>query len=117
MSDKYFESHNSNALMNYSFIDYINDKNRPEAAKYSPEIKKKINENLFSNDKIEHNIDRINREAFERQFYINPNTQLMNKQKEFALWLYGNKGNCKDTSQDCTKNISNNYHLRYDRSY
>jgi hypothetical protein len=114
MSDIYYQPKSNNALMNFSFIDYIEDKKRPEAAKHNSDIKKKINENLFSEDKSD---DKINRQFFERQFYINPNTQIMNKQKEFALWLYGNKGNCKDLSEDCDINVSKNYHFRYDKSY
>lgn len=117
MSDNYYQPQSNNALMNFSFIDYIEDKKRPEAAKHNSDIKKKINENLFSKDKLEVSVDKINRDFFERQFYINPNTQIMNKQKEFALWLYGNKGNCKDVSKECGKNVSKNYHLRYDKSY
>ncbi len=116
MGDK-FKPISNNALMNFSLIDYKNNKNRQEASKYNKEIKNEINKNLFTKDNIESLSDKMNRNYFERQFYINPNTQIMNKQKELALWLYGNSGKCRDEPVECTKNISENYYLRYSKHY
>jgi hypothetical protein len=47
--------------------------------------------------------DVFNRKNSERQFYTMPNTTTPNKQKEFALWLYGNPNEtCKEKNMNCT---------------
>ena len=114
---EYFKPISNNALMNFSLIDYTENKNRPEASKYNKEIKKEINKYLFNKDQKKNFNDKMNRNYFERQFYINPNTQIINKQKELGMWLYGNSGKCRDYPEECSKNISNNYHFRYDKHY
>ena len=114
---EYFKPVSNNALMNFSFIDYTENKDRAEASIYNQDIKKEINKYLFDKDKKESITDKTNRNYFERQFYITPNTQIMNKQKKLGMWLYGNSGKCKELPEECTKGISDNYHIRYDKHY
>jgi len=47
--------------------------------------------------------DVFNTQNSERQFYTMPNTTTPNKQKEFAMWLYGNPNEtCKEKNANCT---------------
>ena len=39
----------------------------------------------------------------DRNFYSMPNTEIVNKQQEFAEWCYGGHGKCKETGNDCLK--------------
>ena len=50
----------------------------------------------------------------DRQFYTLPSTGIVNDQKKFALYLYGNDDTCKIDSKQCLKNRNNKYnHSRY----
>ena len=108
----------NNPLMNFSLIDIKENIYRKEASKHNDDIKKEVNKILFKNEDNELSItDKANRSFLERQFYSTPNTQIMSKQKELSLWLYGSAGQCRDIPSQCDKNISNNYGFRYDKHY
>lgn len=117
MSDSFKPSKN-NPFMNYSLIDYTENKDRKKASIYDEKIKKEIKDIIFEDNEKEISItDKANRNFLERQFYSTPNTQIMSDQKGLGIWLYGNTGQCRDIPSQCDKNISNNYGFRYDKHY
>ena len=117
MSD-FFKPSKNNPFMNFSLIDYKENKNRKKASIHDDGIKQEINKILFEKKDKELSItDKANQNFLERQFYTNSNTQIMNDQKGLGMWLYGNVGQCRDIPSQCDKNISNNYAVRYDKHY
>lgn len=90
---------NDNPFMNLSSIDY--GKDVPVACNsYDDEIKNdikiKFNHNLFRD------VDAVwEVENSQRQFYTMPNTNVPNKQIEFANWCYNNGPTCKEDQNMC----------------
>ena len=68
---------------------------RSEACKYNEEIKEEINDNFNTNLYLDLG-DIYQKNNSQRQYYTMPNTSLINKQKEFAEWLYNTPPICKE---------------------
>ena len=60
----------------------------------SKEIKKQIEKN-FNDNIITDPINIYNKDISMRNFYTLPNTGIINDQKGFGKWLYGNGAPCK----------------------
>ena len=67
------------------------------------DVKSNITSKLFQQFPTQ-NLNSYNKHMMERQFFSMPNTDIINKQKEFASWLYGapNKKMCKSNPEVCT---------------
>ena len=97
-----------NPVMNVLMDEYKYNTNRKKAAPiYNDEILEKVNDNVKSHDpKLYRNLgDNLTFANSMRNFYSMPNTTIPNKQKEFALFCYGNMPSCKEgNALQCSKN-------------
>ena len=96
----------NNPFMNYTLSDLINNNNN-KACKYDDvknEIKQAFRKDLFTDSS-----DIWGKYISDRNFYTMPNTDIINKQTEFAEWLYGDNGKCK-INGECLKNRDPKYH-------
>tara|TARA_B100000123_G_scaffold270056_1_gene247318 strand:+ start:2078 stop:2749 length:672 start_codon:yes stop_codon:yes gene_type:complete len=83
-----------NPFMNFLVSD---KREKKEACKShnNPEIKELIEDKF--NKKLYRDINSVyNNENSQREFYTMPNTEVMNKQKELANWLYKTPKTCKE---------------------
>jgi hypothetical protein len=93
-----------NPFMNYTIGDLLDNSDRSEACKYDDikdEMREKFRKNLYSDSS-----DLWGKYISDRNFYTMPNTNIVNNQKEFAEWCYGNQGKydiCKETGKNCLK--------------
>lgn len=106
-----------NPFMNFTVGDLINNPQRTEACKNEDvvdETKKMFRSNnmfLDTNDLWGQNIN-------DRNFYTMPSTQIVNNQKGFGNFVFGDFGKCKSEGKDCLKHRDNRFHRgRYDRQY
>lgn len=69
----------------------------------SDTVENEITSNLFAEFPSK-GLSNTNKEFLERQFFSMPNTDLVNDQKGFASWLYGdpNRKMCKSDPSACT---------------
>ena len=96
-----------NPFMNLTIGDLITNTNTNEACKYDDvkdEMRNKFRKNLFTDSS-----DIWGKYISDRNFYTMPSTEIINKQKEFAEWLYGDGGRCKKYG-DCLKNRDPTFH-------
>ena len=92
----------NNPFMNYTLGELIDNSNESrEACKYD-EIKDEMRQN-FRKDLYTDTSDLWGKYISDRNFYTMPNTDIINKQSEFAEWCYGGHGKCKETGNDCLK--------------
>jgi hypothetical protein len=99
-----------NPFMNFTMGDFIENPERTEACdildkKVNQVAKKHFNFNLYKNS-----FDIFDREINKRPWITMPVTQAVNKQTEFAEWLYGDMGHCKSAGINCLKNRDIRYH-------
>jgi len=97
-----------NPFMNYTLGDLIDNPNRLEACEYDQNkhaIRKAFRMHLFSDLS-----DIWGKFISDRNFYTMPNTNIVNKQTEFAHWCYGKSGECKSTGNNCLKYRDPLYH-------
>jgi hypothetical protein len=88
-----------NPFMNYTI--FTSDKlSACPNEKVKNEIQKSFNESIKTSSDPS---DIWNRHITDRNFYTMPNTHIVNNQKDFALWCYGNTGNCKTYGNKCLK--------------
>lgn len=90
-----------NPFMNYTLGDLINNSDRPPACNYD-DVKDDI-QSQYRKDIYTDSYDLWGKNISDRNFYIMPNTKIVNDQKEFAELCYGNMGECKTTGQKCLK--------------
>ena len=95
----------NNPFMNYTFGD---DVNREKACKYD-DVKDEMR-NEFRKDIIPDPSDLWGINISDRNFFTMPWTQVINDQRSFANWLYGDSGTCKNKGIGCDKNRDNRYH-------
>ena len=87
--------------MNYTVGDLIDNSDRPEACKYDDikdEMRLEFRKKLFTDSS-----DLWGKYISDRNFYTTANTEIINKQKEFAEWCYGGQGECKSLGTNCLK--------------
>ena len=98
-----------NPTMNFTLGDYYIEPNREKACEHTTEIQNLMSA-TFNHDVVPDPYDLYGRKQNERQFLTMPNTKIVNDQKAFAEWCYGNIGQCKAFGKDCVKNFDNRYH-------
>ena len=91
-----------NPFMNPSISDY-NTETDPQACDIEYEnVEESMNNNYH--DKLYRNLDELwDLENSQRQFYTIPNSEVPNKQKEFAEFLYKVPDTCKENQQNCLR--------------
>lgn len=94
-----------NPMMNRNLIDNLDNTN---SCQYDKEVKEEIND-IFKHNLYQDIDDVFERYNSQRQFYTNPNNNLINKQKDFAEWCYKAPKTCKENSL-CLRNEDIRYH-------
>jgi hypothetical protein len=102
----------SNPFMNYTLGDAYKSNNRPPACNYE-NVKKDMRQKFRSTIYADPN-DIWGKNISDRNFYIMPNTNIVNNQVEFANWCYNMKesGECKTLGSNCLKYRDPRYHRR-----
>ena len=98
----------NNPFMNFTISDLIDNKNRNGACsdtKSKDLMRTKFRSQLYSDSS-----DLWGQFISDRNFYTMPNTEIVNKQSDFARWCFGNSGECKTTGQNCLKERDPRYH-------
>lgn len=98
-----------NPYMNFTMNDYINNIDRKPACDPTQEDIKKEVKDSFNSKFVGTSYDVFEREINSRPWVTMPVTEVINKQKDFAEWLYGSTGQCKSAGINCFKK----YDLRY----
>lgn len=96
-----------NPFMNYTINDLIENPERPRACKYDDvkdEIRKEFRSHVYSDTS-----DMWGKFISDRNYYTMPNTEIVNDQTGFALWCYGDGGQCKSYGIGCLKNSDPTY--------
>lgn len=88
-----------NPFMNYTIGDLIETPHRLPACDYM-KVKNQVREK-FKSHIFYDNSNLWGQQTSDRNFYIMPNTNIVNNQIEFAKWCFGNSGNCKSFGIDC----------------
>lgn len=119
--NKYDTPTSNNPLMNVLLTDIKDNVNKkPAAPAYNEKVEKKINtatkdfimgefkNNKDFDDKLFKDLgDSYEFETSMRQWYSTPNTKVVNDQKAFANFCYGNMESCKEgDSLACTKTMA-----------
>lgn len=92
---------NNNPFMNYTVGDLIDSNNREPACRYD-DVKKEMRKEFRKKVYADPN-DMWGKFISDRQFYIMPNTNIVNDQTGFAEACFGKSGMCKSTGTDCLK--------------
>lgn len=90
-----------NPFMNYTVGDLMDNPLRSAACPYDNvknDIKSEYRAHVFADSS-----DLWGRNINDRNFFINPNTSIVNDQIGFANWLLGSSGECKTTGKNCLK--------------
>jgi len=98
----------NNPFMNFTLGDLIEKPDRHKACKYEDskdEIRKNFRSYIYSDSS-----DIWGKFITDRNFYTMPNTEIVNDQKGFAEWCFGNSGKCKTTGKNCLKMRDPIYH-------
>ena len=98
-----------NPFMNYTLGDLLDDNKMEQgpACQYDDikdEMRQKFRKDLFADSS-----DLWGKYISDRNFYTMPNTEIVNNQSEFAEWLYGGHGTCKEMGFDCLKHRDPTY--------
>ena len=99
-----------NPFMNVLMNEYVEKPNRPEACDVDDSaVKAKMDEAFFS--EVYRDVDdAFDRKTSYRQFFTMPNTQIPNRQQDYAQWLYGNEGGSyKEGNGDRHSNFASYY--------
>lgn len=107
----------TNPFMNFTLDDHLtNNVDKPPACPLD-KVKNKMREE-FRKDIIPDPADLWGQNISDRQFFTMPWTTIVNNQTNFAKWLYGSAGECKNMGLNCDKNRDNRYHQsRYYMQY
>lgn len=93
----------SNPFMNPSYIDFLENPNRPPACDIDDsDIKKSIDDG-FNNNLFKDTSDIFNKFNSQRQFYTVPNTTIPNDRESYQNWLYKSGPTCKESSDACLR--------------
>lgn len=93
----------NNPFMNATYVDHLDNPNRPEACNINdPDIKKEADD-LFNNGLYRDVSDNMGKIHAQRQFFTMPYTTFPNNQEEFAKWLYYTEDNCKQNPDNCVQ--------------
>jgi hypothetical protein len=98
----------SNPFMNLTVSDLIDNPSRPPACKYDDvkdEMRKEFRSKLYTDSS-----DLWGRFITDRNYYTMPNTEIINDQTGFALWCFGDSGDCKSFGINCLKQVDPAYH-------
>jgi hypothetical protein len=98
----------SNPFSNYTIDDLIESRDKPPACPYDKvkkEMREKFRSNIYSDSS-----DIWGKFISDRNYYTMPNTEIVNRQTEFAEWCFGNSGECKTTGKNCLKVRDPVYH-------
>ena len=98
---KCYEPKKDNPFMNYTIGDLIDNPDRLEACDYE-DVKDKIRQE-FRSHLYSDPTDIWGKFISDRNFYITPNTNIVNDQSGLAKWCLGDSGKCKSTGKDCLK--------------
>lgn len=83
----------TNPFMNVLMNEYTENPDRPEACDVDDNLVKAKMDNAFFHDETYREIDDVfDRKTSYRQFFTMPNTQIPNKQDDYANWLYKVEG-------------------------
>jgi hypothetical protein len=99
---------NDNPFMNYTLGDLMDNSNRPRACKYD-DVKDEMR-NEFRSHVYTDSSDIWGKFISDRNYYTMPNTEVVNDQTGFALWCFGNSGECKSFGTNCLKQRDPTYH-------
>jgi hypothetical protein len=100
-NSKCVEPTKSNPFMNFTLSDYYKDADRPSNCPINT-VRKDMKEKFLS--RIEPDpADLWGQNISDRSFYTTPNTRIVNDQKGFAEWCYGEMGECKSEGKNCLK--------------
>ncbi len=92
-----------NPFMNVSYVDNLENPDRPEACDINdPEIKEDI-DNKFYNNLFRETSDLFGKFNSQRQFYTMPSTTIPNDRESFQNWLYKTEPTCKENSDNCLR--------------
>jgi hypothetical protein len=92
-----------NPFMNVTFLDNLENPDRPEACDINdPEIKEDI-DNKFYNNLFRDTSDLFGKLNSQRQFYTMPSTTVPNDRESFQNWLYKTEATCKENSDNCLR--------------
>jgi len=97
-----------NPFMNYTVDDLLTNPDRPVGCKYDnvkDKMRKEFRSNIYTDSS-----DIWGKFISDRNYYTMPNTQLINDQTGFALWCFGNSGECKSNGTNCLKQRDPTYH-------
>jgi hypothetical protein len=100
----------SNPFMNYTLADQIDNPERTSACLYQdvkPQIRKNFQSKIHADE-----TDMWGRNITERNFYIMPNTRMINDQEGFAKWcynIYNDGATCKENGENCLIAIDPKY--------
>jgi hypothetical protein len=97
-----------NPFMNFTHGDHIAHPNRLKACNYD-DVKNKMRSEFRSHVYTDTN-DIWGKFISDRNFYSMPNTEIVNDQTGFALWCFGNSGQCKAEGLNCLKQRDPTYH-------
>jgi len=98
----------NNPFMNYTLGDLYYNSNRLPACNYD-NVKKEIRQ-AFRSHLYSDSSDIWGKNISDRNFYTMPNTDIVNDQTGFAIWCFGNSGECKTTGNNCLKIRDPTYH-------
>lgn len=97
-----------NPFMNVLINEYSESPNRPQACNINSSSVKKIAEKHFNRNLYRDVDDVWSRKSNSRNWHTVPNTQIPNKQTEFAEWLYKLGPTCKEGNGNiCYQNTHN----------
>lgn len=92
-----------NPFMNVTFLDNLENPERPEACDINdPEVKEDI-DNKFYNNLFRDTSDLFGKLNSQRQFYTMPSTTVPNDRESFQNWLYKTGATCKESSDNCLR--------------
>lgn len=98
----------NNPFMNYTINDLLTNPDRPISCKYDDvkdTMRKEFRTHLYTDTN-----DIWGKFISDRNYYTMPNTQIVNDQTGFALWCFGNSGECKSFGTNCLKQRDPTYH-------
>jgi len=88
----------NNPFMNILMSDYALNPQRKQACNVTKSNIKKKTQEFFDTNLYRSVSDIFNKEASDRQWVTNPNTEIPNRQMEFAKWCYDLPRTCKEGS-------------------
>lgn len=97
-----------NPFMNYTIGDLIEKSKRGKACNYDKA--KGLMRQTFRSHVHSDSSNIWGKYISDRNFYIMPNTNIVNEQINFANWCYGGGGSCKSYGKNCLKNRDPTYH-------